>query len=412
MRSVFVRLAAIIAVTPAFFTFVQAQTHTDCNPMKKECPKNPALSGNYEHIYGGAAPGFTATGSGDMILYQNDGAHFRIEKTNDAPTITSNFYIMYGRLESVLLAAPGAGIVSSLVLLSNTLDEIDWEWIGIDSGRAQSNYFGKGNTETYTRGAFHNVNHQEFHAYGIEWTPEFVKWSIDGTVVRTLTPQNVEGDFYPQTPMQIKIGSWSGGDPQNQPGVIEWARGPTDYSKGPFDMIVKSIKVQDYSTGKFYYYSDRSGSASSIRSEGGQIMVGASDKPGNIGDDVDKPIETPTTTPRAPSNSGRITSSTTTSTKPKTTSTNDDDEDTDDSKTTQPPTTTTASSSSGFLTSTSTLPELIGTGGATNSTNITAPTNSGAPENDGSAAIGTYRIQFGAQVIVAIAGIVGVGLVL
>lgn len=61
-----------------------------------------------------------------MVLYEDDGAHFRVEKTNDAPTITSNFYIMYGKLDAVMVAAPGAGIVSSLVLLSNTLDEIDW----------------------------------------------------------------------------------------------------------------------------------------------------------------------------------------------------------------------------------------------------------------------------------------------
>ena len=90
------------------------------------CPNDPALGGNYEHTYGGAAPGFTATGSGDMILYQSDGAHFRVEKTNDAPTITSNFYIMYGKLDGVLLAAPGAGIISSMVMLSDVLDEIDW----------------------------------------------------------------------------------------------------------------------------------------------------------------------------------------------------------------------------------------------------------------------------------------------
>jgi len=308
-----------LAASPAFITLVLAQTYTECNPMEKTCPNDPALSGNYEHVYGGEAPGFTATGSGEMVLYQDDGAHFRVEKTNDAPTITSNFYIMYGKLDAVMLAAPGAGIISSLVLLSDTLDEIDWEWIGSDVGQAQSNYFGKGNTETYDRGAFHPVNHQEFHDYGIEWTPEFVKWSIDGTVVRTLTPDQVKGDFYPQTPMQIKIGSWSGGDPGNSPGVIDWAKGPTDYSKGPFDMVVKSIKIQDYSTGEYYYYSDHSGSAASIKSQGGTIMSGPSDHaPNDVEDIPDQPTDIPTTTPRAPSNSGRITSTATTKNHPTT----------------------------------------------------------------------------------------------
>lgn len=305
-----------LAASPVFVTLVLGQTYTLCNPMEKTCPKDPALGGNYEHIFGGEAPSFTATGSGEMILYKDDGAHFRVEKTNDAPTIASNFYIMYGKVEAVLLAAPGAGIVSSLVLLSDVLDEIDWEWIGSDVGQAQSNYFGKGNTQTYDRGAFHPVNHQKFHDYGIEWTPQSVKWSIDGTVVRTLTPDQVKGDFYPQTPMQIKIGSWSGGDPGNSPGVIKWAQGPTDYTKGPFDMVVKSVKIQDYSTGTYYYYSDHSGSAASIRSEGGEIMNGPSNNPGNDVSDLPQlptktPTTTPTTTPRAPSNSGRISSTTT-----------------------------------------------------------------------------------------------------
>lgn len=38
-------------------------------------------------------------------------------------------------------AAPGAGIVSSFVMESDALDEIDWEWIGSDIARAQSKFF-------------------------------------------------------------------------------------------------------------------------------------------------------------------------------------------------------------------------------------------------------------------------------
>lgn len=56
----------------------------------------------------------------------DDGAHFRIQKSGDAPTIQSDFYIMYGNVSCNFRAAPGAGIVSSLVLLSDVLDEIDW----------------------------------------------------------------------------------------------------------------------------------------------------------------------------------------------------------------------------------------------------------------------------------------------
>lgn len=51
---------------------------------------------------------------------------------------------MFGRVDIQLKAAPGAGIVSSFVLQSDTLDEIDWEWLGADPDEVQSNYFGKG----------------------------------------------------------------------------------------------------------------------------------------------------------------------------------------------------------------------------------------------------------------------------
>jgi hypothetical protein len=37
-------------------------------------------------------------------------------------------------------AAPGAGIVSSFVMQSDDLDEIDWEWIGSDTAQVQSKF--------------------------------------------------------------------------------------------------------------------------------------------------------------------------------------------------------------------------------------------------------------------------------
>lgn len=47
---------------------------------------------------------------------------------------------MFGKVDIELQAAPGAGIVSSFVLQSDTLDEIDWEWLGADPDEVQSNY--------------------------------------------------------------------------------------------------------------------------------------------------------------------------------------------------------------------------------------------------------------------------------
>ena len=96
------------------------------------------------------------------------------------------------------------------------------------TGQVQSNYFGKGQTTTYNRGAFHpaNGNHDGFKTYSIDWTAEQIVWSIDGVTVRALTYANAATGQYPQTPMQIKVGAWSGGDSSNAPGTIAWAGGP------------------------------------------------------------------------------------------------------------------------------------------------------------------------------------------
>jgi Glycosyl hydrolases family 16 len=180
---------------------------------------------------------------------------------------------MFGHVEFVVKAAPGAGIVSSAVLQSDCLDEIDWEWLGGDNGQVQSNYFGKGITTTYNRGAYHAApgNHDGFKTYTIDWTSEQIVWQIDGVTVRVMSQANAAEGQYPQTPMMIKVGAWSGGDPGNAPGTIAWAGGPTDYSAGPYTMYLKSIAVTDYSTGTQYTYSGSAGTWQSIQSTGGTI---------------------------------------------------------------------------------------------------------------------------------------------
>lgn len=54
------------------------------------------------------------------------GAKFTISEQGDAPTIESEFYIFFGRVDVKFRAANGTGIVSTTVMESDDLDEIDW----------------------------------------------------------------------------------------------------------------------------------------------------------------------------------------------------------------------------------------------------------------------------------------------
>lgn len=216
----------------------------------------------------GPSDSFRAQGS---VSYDSNGVSFTVAKSGDNPQLVSGWYFMFGHFEVVLKAAPGVGIVSSAILQSDVKDEIDWEWLGASPDQVQTNYFGKGQTTTYDRGAFHAdaASQSSFKTYTIDWTADQVTWQIDGTTVRTLLPATANGQ-YPQTPMQVKLGAWSGGDAGNQPGTIEWAGGPTDYSR-PYSMQVKSVKVTDYSTGKSYSYSGSDSTWKSVNADGGQV---------------------------------------------------------------------------------------------------------------------------------------------
>ncbi|KAF2088689.1 glycoside hydrolase family 16 protein [Saccharata proteae CBS 121410] len=231
---------------------------------------DPALGKAVNIDFSSASDSFDSEGP---VSYGSNGASFTITKSGDSPKITSKWYIMFGKVEYTLKAAPGAGIVSSAIMQSDDLDEIDWEWLGSDATEVQSNYFGKGQTTTYDRGAFHAIStsQSEFNTYTIEWTADQLVWQINGVTVRALSPSDASGQ-YPQTPMQVKVGIWAGGDPNlNEEGTVEWARGPTDYSQGPFTMELKSLAVTDYSTGTQYKYGDNSGSWESIEAVGGSV---------------------------------------------------------------------------------------------------------------------------------------------
>jgi beta-glucanase (GH16 family) len=250
-----------------------AQIIPDCNPsIQTDCPAANALGASFRDDFKSESEWFPPVfPDDDRITYGDDGLEITLAKQLDNPAVKSDFYIMFGKLEVTLKAGPGQGIVSSFYLQSDDLDEIDWEWIGSDTTQVQTNFFAKGNVETYDRGQFHPVSQpqQEFHTYTIDWTKEQIDFLLDGTLIRTIKEDNPQG--YPQSPMYAVIGIWAGGDPSNEPGTIEWAGGLTDYSQAPFSMYVKNVVVSDYSTGKEYKYSDQSGKWTSIEAVDGEV---------------------------------------------------------------------------------------------------------------------------------------------
>ncbi|ODQ57279.1 glycoside hydrolase family 16 protein [Wickerhamomyces anomalus NRRL Y-366-8] len=258
-----------LLVLPAI---VSAQSTSACNPLSSSsCAPDKALATSFAEDFKQESKWFSPSSTKDEVHYTDEGLKLTLAKRFDNPSLKSNFYLMYGKLEVILKAAHGTGIVSSFYLQSDDLDEIDLEWIGGDQTQVQTNFFSKGNTSTYDRGTFNQVDspQTQYHNYTIDWGMEQLVWYIDGQAVRTL--KNDTSDGYPQSPMYVMLGIWAGGDPDNAPGTIQWAGGETDYSKTPFSMYVERIVVSDYSSGTEYKYTDQSGDWTSIEAVDGKV---------------------------------------------------------------------------------------------------------------------------------------------
>ncbi|CAK7228534.1 hypothetical protein SBRCBS47491_006937 [Sporothrix bragantina] len=263
-------LALVATALSLFAGHTAAQVTTDCQPLNTTgCPADPAFGTDHMFVFNSTPSiDFWMTTAGSVQYSAENGAQFTINKQGDSPTIRSTFYIFFGRTEMMIKAAEGTGVISSVMFLSDDLDEIDLEFMGGNQSFVETNYFGKGRQD-FNNAIYYPVDggiSNDFHNYTTVWTNESLIYYIDGTKVRTLLPAEANSTFnYPQTPMRISLGIWAGGDPTLPEGTREWAGGTTDYTKGPFNMYVKSARVTDYSTGKEYSYGDHTGSWESIK---------------------------------------------------------------------------------------------------------------------------------------------------
>jgi len=287
--------AVILAIAAS--PLVKAQTSSACNPLQKSCPADAGLNqASYTVDFTKGMPSDWSMTFQSVTIDPTLGAKFTVNGYDDAPTMQSNWYLFFGTVECTFQAAPGAGVVSSFILISDDLDEIDVEVIGSETTRVQSNYFGKGNTTVYDRGGFHNVASPQtsLHKYKLDWNQDRTIWSIDGNPVRTLNYGDaVGGKNYPQTPMQIRLGNWVAGRPGNAPGTVTWAGGIADLSQAPFNFYVQSCTVTNQNPASSYTYGDESGSYQSIN---GGNNAGAAPAPPALS----------STTPAAPSNATPI----------------------------------------------------------------------------------------------------------
>lgn len=120
--------------------------------------------------------------------------------------------------------------------------------LGAFQNQAQSNYYYNGQPlfNTYnTTYALSSSSYDDLHTYTVEWTDQFLKFSIGGAELRTWHLGEIPAEKWPQTPMQVKLGIWAV-EPYDDPGEIAWAGGVADWSRKPFTAAFQSVEIEDY----------------------------------------------------------------------------------------------------------------------------------------------------------------------
>lgn len=160
--------------------------------------------------------------------------------------------LTYGKVEARVRFAKGSGVVSSLVTIytpwpADDWNEIDFEHLGKAPTKLQTScqvYTGpvtqKPVTTSVTPSRFEQLqdlgfdSEADFHIYSAEWTPENVKFIIDGQVIRTWNDEAARMKLT----QNILFTIWASNS-------ASWA-GPVNETTAPTTAEMDWIKVYDY----------------------------------------------------------------------------------------------------------------------------------------------------------------------
>ncbi|PWZ02694.1 concanavalin A-like lectin/glucanase [Testicularia cyperi] len=244
--------------------------HSSCSPMPKCQPMTVSFVNSakpYVSVdnYKGDPTQAPFTLDVGTVVPSKTGLKMLLTKTGDAKKgtkLSTTRYMYYGTASAVMKHGSWAGVVHTFIGMSNTRDEIDWEFTTDSPQDVQTNWYWFGQAEGWTHGYIvpsskldaisAGFKVSDWHTYTVDWNASRLKWLIDGVVVRTLYRKNTlnkkDGLYhYPSSPVRLQLSIWGAGDGTYANGTVEWAGGLIDWnqanSNGQFINTVKSFSI-------------------------------------------------------------------------------------------------------------------------------------------------------------------------
>jgi hypothetical protein len=163
--------------------------------------------------------------------------------------VYSSKSVLHGRLEMRMRMIRGSGLLSTFFAYKNGSElsgaqwgEIDVEALGKNDAKTWQSNLITGNPRVTSEQVHTTATSlaDDYHTYQIEWTPEYVSWSFDGTEVR-----RTDGGQASQltNPHSLRFNAWSSES-------TGWA-GALDESALPAYQFVNWIRYYRYENGQF-----------------------------------------------------------------------------------------------------------------------------------------------------------------
>ncbi|KAJ1839323.1 putative glycosidase CRH2, partial [Coemansia sp. RSA 486] len=146
-------------------------------------------------------------------------------------TVDAAHTIEYGRVTArIKTAAVAKGTVTAFIIRNDQIgDEIDFEWVGKEPDVVETNFFyhdilDYGNSKYFNVGADTSA---DYHDYTIDWSPDAIKWIVDGKTLRTVNRDDTyDSDtkeyHFPAAAGRVGFSIWDGGN-SGAKGTEDWA---------------------------------------------------------------------------------------------------------------------------------------------------------------------------------------------
>ncbi|KAF2404083.1 hypothetical protein EJ06DRAFT_187154 [Trichodelitschia bisporula] len=242
--------------------------------------------------------------SGKPVVYNNQALLLTMAPDTVGTLLASTHYVWYGKISATLTTSQGKGVVTAFIMMSDVKDEIDFEWVGVDTEHVQTNYYSQGVTNYNNGGNISaSATQSTTHTYTIDWTPDQISWIVDGKTLRTKKRSETWNSTanrydFPQTPSRVMLSLWPAGLPSNAKGTVDWAGGLIDWNSqymqnGYYYAMFKEVKVECYqppagasiSGKKSYIYTDAAGTNDTVSTVDKQVILksltATGENPGN-----------------------------------------------------------------------------------------------------------------------------------